>query len=679
MAMVINSNIMSLNAQRNLQASSNELNTAMERLSSGKRINSAADDAAGLSIANRMTSQVNGLNQAMRNANDGISLIQTAEGALDESTNILQRMRELSIQSANGTYDSGNRSTLNAEVKQLVAELDRISETTAFNGQNILDGSLGKVDLQVGSEANQTIGLEIQAMDSKTLGLGSTSGDVLGAENTLAADTTALTNNSVTINGQSVLAIGETWTGGTDSLGELVEKINTNVRGVTASTYSEVEADKAGTGVLVEGTDKLTVDVVKLDGETLSFSITGTESMEEVVDKLNTEGGGLISASLDDGGKLVVSAENVTSLELTGAGAAANTGDDVLGLGAGADGVVNTASISLASEDGSDIIIERGSTGTTADLKSLGFRENNVGGVIEGGAWDGSTALAVGDLSINGVDVGAAESAKLSDNIAAINKVSDQTGVTANAFTSVEIDTATNSTGAGTAAAFTLNGVTIAAGADAKISTTVAQINAKSDETGVTAVLEGDLLRLEGDVASITFGDASGAGDNGAELAGVLGAGLAAGTDVQDTDGGVKLTSDSGAPISVDVTTDGANATGLLDANTTSGGKFGAAVNSIDISTAAGAQKAIGIIDNALETINETRGDLGAVNNRLDFTISNLSNVAENVSAARSRIEDADFAAESANLSRAQVLQQAGTSMLAQANAAPQQVLSLLQ
>ncbi|WP_136680271.1 flagellin [Neptunomonas sp. XY-337] len=679
MAMVINSNIMSLNAQRNLQASSNELNTAMERLSSGKRINSAADDAAGLSIANRMTSQVNGLNQAMRNANDGISLIQTAEGALDESTNILQRMRELSIQSANGTYDSGNRSTLNAEVKQLVAELDRISETTAFNGQNILDGSLGKVDLQVGSEANQTIGLEIQAMDSKTLGLGSTSGDVLGAENTLAADTTALTNNSVTINGQSVLAIGETWTGGTDSLGELVEKINTNVRGVTASTYSEVEADKAGTGVLVEGTDSLTVDVVKLDGETLSFSITGTESMEEVVDKLNTEGGGLISASLDDGGKLVVSAENVTSLELTGAGAAANTGDDVLGLGAGADGVVNTASISLASEDGSDIIIERGSTGTTADLKSLGFRENNVGGVIEGGAWDGSTALAVGDLSINGVDVGAAESAKLSDNIAAINKVSDQTGVTANAFTSVEIDTATNSTGAGTAAAFTLNGVTIAAGADAKISTTVTQINAKSDETGVTAVLEGDLLRLEGDVASITFGDASGASDNGAELAGVLGAGLAAGTDVQDTDGGVKLTSDSGAPISVDVTTDGANATGLLDANTTSGGKFGAAVNSIDISTAAGAQKAIGIIDNALETINETRGDLGAVNNRLDFTISNLSNVAENVSAARSRIEDADFAAESANLSRAQVLQQAGTSMLAQANAAPQQVLSLLQ
>ena len=170
MAMVINSNIMSLTAQRNLTMSQNDLNTSMERLTSGKRINSAADDAAGLSIANRMTSQINGLNQAVRNANDGASLIQTAEGALDESTNILQRMRELSVQSANGTYDSGNRATLSAEVKQLVAELDRIAETTSFNGLNILDGSLGKVNLQVGSEANQTIELSIAKMDSKSLG-----------------------------------------------------------------------------------------------------------------------------------------------------------------------------------------------------------------------------------------------------------------------------------------------------------------------------------------------------------------------------------------------------------------------------------------------------------------------------------------------------------------------------
>ncbi|MGY8871097.1 MAG: flagellin, partial [Pseudomonadales bacterium] len=424
----------------------------------------------------------------------------------------------------------------------------------------------------------------------------------------------------------------------------------------------------AGTGVLVEGTDTFTVTLTKLDGTATAVSVTGTENMDELVDKLNTEGGGKLSASVTDDGKLNISAEGVASVAFTDVVAATGTM-------AGSE-----ASISLTADDGGDITIERGSAGTSADLTALGFRENNVAGVIEGAAADGgTTTLAAGDVTINGTKVGAGDTGALQDTVAAINKVSDETGVKANAFTSVEIDTATNATGAGTAAAFTINGVTIAAGGDASISTTVTQINAKTAETGITATVDGDQLRLEGDVASATFGSATGVSDNGAALAGVLGAGLAAGTDVADTKGGVKLTSDSGAPISVDVNADGALATGLLDANTTANGKFGAAVNSIDISTAAGAQKAIGVIDNALETINSTRGDMGAISNRLDFTVNNLSSVAENASAARSRIEDADFAVESANLSRAQVLQQAGTAMLAQANAAPQQVLSLLQ
>lgn len=667
MSLVINSNIMSLNAQRNLTSSLNEQNQAMERLTSGKRINSAADDAAGLSIASRMTSQISGLNQAVRNANDGQSLIQTAEGALDESTNILQRMRELSVQSANGTYDSGNRSTMNAEISQLVAELDRISETTSFNGQNVLDGSLGSVTLQVGSEANQTIEMKIGAMDSKSLGLGSTSADVMGASITKAS--ISLENNTATINGQSIMAIGETYDGTTDNVGELVDAINTNVSGVSASTYAELTATTAGDGILVEGTDTLTVTLTKLDGTTAAISVTDTDSLESLVDKLNEEGGGLLSASITDDNKLSISAENVASVGITDAGGAAGT------IAASTE-----ASIALSSDSGEDITIERGSAGNSADLTALGFRESNAAGVIEGAASDGgTTTLAAGDVTINGVKVGAGESGALQDTVAAINDVSDESGVTANAFTSVEIDTATNSTGAGTAAAFTINGVTIAAGADAKLSTTVTQINAKTAETGITAVLSGSELRLEGDVASITFGDDAGASDNGADFAAVLGAGLAAATDVNDGVGGVKLTSDSGSPISVDVTANGALATGLLDANTTANGAFGTSLSSIDISTAAGAQKAIGVIDNALETINSTRGDLGAVANRLDFTVSNLSNVAENVSEARSRIEDADFAEESANLSRAQVLQQAGTAMLAQANAAPQQVLSLLQ
>ncbi|SIS46821.1 flagellin [Neptunomonas antarctica] len=660
MSMVINSNIMSLTAQRNLTLSQNDQNSAMERLTSGKRINSAADDAAGLAISNRMTSQIQGLNQAVRNANDGASLIQTAEGALEESTNILQRMRELSIQAGNGTYSDGDRSKMNAEVSQLVSELDRISETTSFNGQKVLDGSLGSVSLQVGSEANQTIEMKIGAMDSKSLGMGSTSADVLGGSITKA--NIDLSNNTVTINGQSVMAIGETYDGGADNLGDLVDAINTNVSGVSASTYAESTASTAGTGVLVEGTDTFTVTLTKLDGTATAVSVTGTENMDELVDKLNSEGGGKLSASITDDGKLNVSAEGVESIAFTDVVAATGTMGDV------------EASISLTADNGDDITVERGSAGTSADLTALGFRENNVAGVIEGATSDGgTTTLASGDVTINGTKVGAGETGSLTDTLAAINKVSGDTGVTATAFTSVEIDaSAFDSTAAD---AFEINGTAIASGGATSTADVVTAINLKTAETGVTATLSGTNLRLEGDVAGIKINDTDAASTGTLTTTDAMfGTSLTA-----SNGGGVKLTSDSGAPISVDVTADGALATGLLDANTTANGKFGAAVNSIDISTAAGAQKAIGIIDNALESINSTRGDMGAISNRLDFTVNNLSSVSENASAARSRIMDADFAVESANLSRAQVLQQAGTAMLAQANAAPQQVLSLLQ
>lgn len=674
MAMVINSNIMSLNAQRNLTMSQNELNTSMERLTSGKRINSAADDAAGLSISNRMTSQVRGLNQAIRNANDGVSLIQTAEGALDESTNILQRMRELSIQSANGTYDEGNRSTLNAEVGQLIAELDRIADTTAFNGLNILDGSLGEVDLQVGSESNQTIELEIQAMDSKTLGLGSTSVDLLGA----ASSTGSLTlgNNDVMINGQSIMAVGETFDGSSEDLDQLLNKINENVSGVTASTIATSTAATVGTGVLGAG-DEVTVTLTKLDGTTAAITVTDTESLEELASKLTEEGGGLLSASLNDDGKLTITAENVASIATTGSGG---------GVAAAGTPAAANASIALASDNGDPIRVERGANGTLGDLEALGFRENDAAGEIEGSAV-GTQALAIGDLTINGVEVGISDSAGLQDKIDAINKVSSESGVTAESFVSATVDfDGVDFTEIAAADDVWINGVDHDFSGVTGAADVVTEINSNSDATGLTATLLGTRVVIEGNASSITFTDGTTAADTaawetaGAEL--VSGSGdtvttLATGATVN---GGIKLESESGNPISVLHADTAAEAkTGLTDSNATSEGSFGSSIAQLDISTAAGAQKAIGVIDNALETINEIRGDLGAINNRLDFTINNLSNVSENVAAARSRIEDADFAAESANLSRAQVLQQAGTAMLAQANAAPQQVLSLLQ
>lgn len=569
MAMVINSNIMSLNAQRNLMISSGDQNQAMERLSSGKRINSAADDAAGLAIANRMTSQVRGLDQAIRNANDGISLIQTAEGALDETTNILQRMRELSIQSANGTYDDGNRATLNAEVQQLVAEIDRISETTKFNGLNILDGTLGQVDLQAGADANETIALEIGATDSATLG-GGQAGDLVGTAGSQLFDSLALLD-SVTINGQAVTS---TVLNAATNGDEFIAAINENVSGVEASTFVEKEGTQVGTGIIASGATNATITVEQNDGTNFVFAVEGTGSVEELVSAINEKSEGVVTASINDEGKIVLAAQDALAIT-TGAGfTAANSG-----LAAG----TFNASLALTDTVGeSEITLTYGTAGQILDAAKLGVNARSTAGDITGSTVGTTTAITAGQVTINGVEIDeTATAATVAANVTLLNKFSDETGVVASQTGSI----------------ITLNSVS-------------------------------------GEEISIDYLDGS-----ESTIAAVLG--------------------------------------GILETNNAE--SVGDSVANIDISTAAGAQKAIDTIDSALEQINSTRGDLGAVSNRLDFTVNNLSNVSENVAAARSRIEDADFAAESAALSRAQVLQQAGTAMLAQANAAPQQVLSLLQ
>ena len=573
MAMVINSNIMSLNAQRNLTMSQGEQNTAMERLSSGKRINSAADDAAGLSITNRMTSQTRGLDQAIRNANDGISLIQTAEGALSETTNILQRMRELSIQSANGTYDDGNRGTLDAEVQQLISEIDRISETTKFNGLNILDGTLGEVDLQAGADAYETISLNIGATDSNELGKAA-GGDIVGtAANADLVGGTFL--GSVTINDQAVTS---TLLNAATTMDEFLGVINDNVAGVEAESFVEYTASKVGDGVLA-GTEKLTVSVLLNDGTDKSFAVQDTGSLDELVTAINDKSDGVVKASIDDEGKLVLSAEDAARMTVTDTSAATTGG------GSGAVTVAATtyeASLSLTDTDGETAIKFQTANATDAALIGLDNR-TTAGDITAQTAATTTAALAEGQLVINGVDIGevASSATYAADLATAINKVSGDTGVVASQSSGI----------------FTLNSV------------------------------DGSEIKVD-----------SGAGYTDASVFTRL---------------GIQVTNNAES--------------------------VGSSVADIDISTAAGAQEAIGIIDTALEQINSTRGDLGAVSNRLDFTVNNLSNVSENVAAARSRIEDADFAKESAALSRAQVLQQAGTAMLAQANAAPQQVLSLLQ
>ena len=599
-----------------------------------------------------MTSQINGLNQAVRNANDGQSLIQTAEGALDESTNILQRMRELSIQSANGTYDDGNRSTLNAEAKQLIAELDRIAETTSFNGQNVLDGTLGAVALQVGSEANQTIDLEIGKLDSKSLG-GGVSGDLMGSEITEASISIAA--GDIQVNGHALGAYDNTAAG--TNVEDLVAAFNA-VDGISASTYLEETATNKGSGILVAGTDELEMTLTLADGTEQTYKITDTDNMDELVAKINDTTGGAIAASTDADGKLVLASDVGVKLVIGGTDPTGATGDleD------------KEARLLLSSDSGEGITIE----GNKADLAALGFNERSASGEIEGADITSSVAFSAGDLTINGVEIGASKSASVEDKVAAINDV--DAGVTASAFTSREVTAftsgSTNININGTD--FDISGLADeTAPTEAELKALAVTINAATDSTGVTASVQGSSLVMEGGSA-LKFGE-------GATAAAAL---TAAGADT-GSELGIKLASDDGTDISVQLSqTDlsGAKArTGLLETNHSDTNSVGGSVANINISTAKGAQQAIEVIDKALDQINSTRGDLGAAANRLDFTVSNLSNVAENVSEARSRIEDADFAQESANLSRAQVLQQAGTAMLAQANAAPQQVLSLLQ
>lgn len=576
MALVINTNVASLNSQRQLMNSGNALDRATERLSSGNRINSAKDDAAGLAIANRMTSQVRGLDQAIRNANDGVSLIQTAEGALQESTNILQRMRELSVQSANGIYSDSDRKTLQAEVKQLQSELTRISETTTFNGQNLLDGSMGTKSLQVGAQQNQTIDVSIGSFSANSLG-GST-GDLAGSATNLTA-LQALTAGELEINDKSATLLT---TGNAGTVNNMLNVLNAdfNTVGVQVSTVAEFSAANVGSGVLVAGTDTMTIAIVDGNGQNQNLTITGTNSMKEVVSKINESAGGLVQASLNDAGKLVLSGQNTASITVAGTG----SGATAIG-GAGNSGGFSLVFNKTAGNT-SGIKVE---TNDAVALATIGLNATQTDGSIQGASVLTANvgALNKGDIIINGVEIG--------------------------------------SVTAGT------TGTTQAANV-------IDAINEKSAETGVIA--------------------------------------YAGGTDA------ISLKSVSGSEISVKAgenLTGGAATltlrTGLLERNAAEGS---GSVASIDISTEAGAQKAIGIIDKALEQVNATRADLGAANNRLDFTVSNLSNISEKTSASRSRIMDADFAAETANLSRSQVLQQAASAMLAQSNARPQQVLSLL-
>jgi flagellin len=499
MAAVINTNTASLNAQRNLSTSQSSLATSLQRLSSGLRINSAKDDAAGLAIAERFTSQIKGLNQAVRNANDGISLAQTAEGGLGTAGELLQRMRELAVQSANGTNSSSDRASLQQEVSQLAQELNRVASTTQFNGQNVLDGSLSSTQFQVGANANQTINVGIKsakASDIGNFGLKSSNAALSSADATTAAGAAA--PNRVAAQTLTIAGNGTTST------------VNVAAGATAQKIADDINTKTSTTGVAATAQTQATLNDLKTAG-TLTFNLFGS-----------------------NGTAVAIGATVNSTSDMSPLAAAINAQTAATGITAS----VNAGTVTLTSKDGYDIKIE--------DFVN--------------------SAGAGGTIALTGQD-----------------------------------PFATTPTGVGSAA--------------------------------------------------------------------ILGA--ATTSDSSTVGGRVKFSGSEGYTVSTDTA-------GTLFAATTPQASTLNSVANISISTTSGANDAISTIDAALAVISSSRAQLGAVQNRFASTISNLQTTSENLTSARSRIQDADFASETANLTRGQILQQAGTAMLSQANSLPNGVLSLL-
>jgi flagellin len=652
MAQMINTNIMSLNAQRQLNKSQITQNEAMERLSSGLRINSAKDDAAGLAIATGMDSQIRGINQAVRNANDGISMSQTAEGAMDEMTNILQRMRELSIQAANDTNSASNRGSIQKEVDQLYEELDRISSVTQFNGVKLLDGSGGSTTLQIGANSGESLSFSIDAVTTTDLNLNAVSGlgDLNGGR--VAGGAGALTTDFVAINGVDISAAAS---GSADDIATAINA-KQGLTGASASAYNIIEGS-AG----IDGTTDGSLSIA-VDGGT-AIPIGATSSAQDLVDTINRDVGG-VNASLNSDGGLVLSNDTGKSIAVSGAGAAQ--------VGLVAD--TYAGYVSLTSSDGQAVEVGVGSASaaSVSDVQDFGFNVSTGSDVIKGGEVDANEVIANDGIKINGIDLGAITGKSASDKSFGINAISDQTGVTASATT--EIKYSANVSFAAAETAFVINGVSInlttAMTADTLDSMVIA-INGSGVQGVVASADEsGKLILTSQSGNTITVNSV-----------GQDSLGLGAGTpDI--TYGEITLTGQDGADVTITSTASNQAAQeaafdklGLTDA----GGNSGAVGKGLSVNTAANASNSIDRIDDALEKISDSRANLGAIQNRLGSTISNLENVSQNLSGAKSRIFDADFAAETSKMSKAQILQQAGTSMLSQANASTQNVLSLLQ
>ena len=549
MALSVNTNITSLGVQKNLNKAADALSTSMNRLSSGLKINSAKDDAAGMQIANRLGNQVKGLNVAIANANNGVSIAQTAEGAMQESTNTLQRLRELALQAANGDKSDADRVSLQQEFTAKVGELTRTANTTTFGGRNLLDGSFNNVAFQIGADANQTISFGMS--DISATGLkGSYS--------------------EATTNGKAMAGMAAT------SIGSAV---SASVTGAAAAA-----PPAAATSVKINGTD---------------VALAKDATAAEMAKAINDAGISGVSASADAGGKITLKSANA-DLAVEGTAGAAALGVPEATTKA-EDSLVPAGTITVNGED----LVIAGTEKVSEVVASI----NGMEGIA-------SAKLNNGRIEITSKD---------GSDVALSNK-------TSGALSALGLAPGTSQAKLQADTSISLNGVEVKFKKGDTADAIVSSINSAS--TGVTASKNSDgTLALFAD-KDIVIADGSAGG-------GLAALGLSAGKT---------------AAVTLETT-----------------------VSDLSVLSAASAQQAIQALDGAMQQIDSQRSQLGAVQNRFSSTVSNLQSIAQNSAAAKGRVEDADFAAETAELTKQQTLQQASTAILSQANQLPSSVLKLLQ
>jgi flagellin len=701
---VINTNISSIQAQNSMRLNQLSQSSAMERLASGVRINSAKDDAAGLAIGTRMTANIRGLAAAVRNANDGISLTQTAEGSLGQISDNLQRIRELAVQSANTGNNASDRAAMNNEASQLIAEIDRVASNTSFNSINLLDGTFTAQALQVGAgnTANDRLVISIGNAKSSALGVGASSSYAATKSSNGTVTSTAFAVGALSLNGFQVGASvtdGVSFTNASASGIAKAAAINaiSAQSGVTATVSSTTHTGSAATVFTATVADDLLINGVDIGalGAATAAGDRGTQTAAAVNAKTSQTG---VTATVTSAGLVTLTAADGRNISVSGT----SNGMDKTGLGnlnsIAATAVttpgavlVNTVTLGGAALAATNTFALNGLTFTSDAATTIAQVAAAFANVLSGETAAqvtarNTTSAALGKFSgtfTAGFSTGASTTTTIvatsaagnSTNIVATGAVTTQTtAVTTAAAT--EVSTVTVSRALTQGESLTVGGLTYTATAANSIAQVAAAFASLSN--GATTGAGTALGRYSGSLTDFTTGAGTGTtivATSTTSLGPVTDLAISSGTGNYSSS--LTLSSSQSGGITLGGTS-GLAAANLSVTAATATATASAGVSSLDLTTVSGSQAALATLDRAINTITDSRASMGAYQNRLTASISNLETTSQNMQASRSRIMDTNYAQESTKLAKSQIISQAATAMLAQANQSQQSVLALL-